>query len=402
MPGTDIKTPTEPKHNLLISITPGLSHQVERELDPLAASVYRAAQHGADFIHELPKPHLTPVELLLPVAARIERSAEKTQCLIISREEQRIRGVLALARRASAEASAHDGPTNVWRGLGVVGLYGNSATRTHSEQLADRPDIVVATPERLIDFVRRDSIELAGIRLVVVEEPELEHAEGFNADVQFIYSKLRSTPLTCVLAPSFHRHLSELERVLARPKRIAAEHARPGNGVTGERNSSRSNYSQQERFVMPKHTQIDENELKSQVDEILRRILEEEDPEELNAYKRLAKKYVPFSRRGYLMAYLLKYAAGAQPKNRKTGSNGEYTSIFVGVGKNRKVFPKDLIQLFADVDGVTSDDIGQIKILDNYSFLEITPTKAQPAIDTLNGREFRGRRLTVNFARKKD
>ena len=400
MPATDIKTPTDQKRDLLISTTSGLSTQVERLLDPLPASVYLSAQHGTDFIHELPTPDISPLELLLPVAAHIEGGAEATQCLIISQDEQRIRGVITLAR----EASAHESLNNIWRELGLVGLYGKSATRTQSEQLTERPDIVVATPERLIDFVRRDSIELSGIRLVVLEEPELEHAEGFNADVQFIYSKLRSTPLTCVLTPSFHRQLSEIERVLSRPKRIAAVDSRPGHGTgdDGERNSSRSNHSQQERSVMPKHTQIEENELKSQVDEILRKILEEEDPEELNAYKRFVKKHVPFSRRGYFMAYLLKHAGGEKPKNHQAGSNGEYTSIFVGVGKNRKVFPKDLIQLFSDVDGVTSEDIGQIKILDNYSFLEITPIKAQPAIDTLNGREFRGRRLTVNFARKKD
>ena len=78
------------------------------------------------------------------------------------------------------------------------------------------------------------------------------------------------------------------------------------------------------------------------------------------------------------------------------------TSVFIGIGKNRRVFPRDLVALFTEVEGITGDDIGQIKILDNYSFMEINPDRAQTAIDAVNGREFRGRKLNVNYARRKD
>ena len=50
---------------------------------------------------------------------------------------------------------------------------------------------------------------------------------------------------------------------------------------------------------------------------------------------------------------------------------------------------------------MSQEDIGQVKVLDNYSFVEINPDKAQMAIDSLNGTELRGRKITVNFARKK-
>ena len=259
---------------------------------------------------------------------------------------------------------------------------------------------VGAEMQRVLDPPNARAYHAAAIQALADTE-----AKAFSADIRFFYSKISSgPPLTCVATPPPHQKLFKLERVLPRPRRVPVFHRRPrSEGATGgEHLHHRSDHSQQERIVMPKHGNIDENEIKARVDDILRQILEEEDPEELNAYKKLAKRYVPVFRRAYFTAYLLKYADSDKAKARKPGSNGEYTSIFVGVGKNRKVFPKDLIQLFSDVDGVSSDDIGQIKILDNYSFLEITPEKAQPAIDTLNGREFRGRRLTVNFARKKD
>ncbi len=399
MPVTDIRSMAS-KRDLLVATASASHAQLPRLLGPLLAHAYRAARSGGDFILERSEQDQSALELLVPVAAVLEAGAGEIQCLIISRESERIRAVVELAE----QAAAHDSLNNTWRDFTVVGLNGATATRDESEQLASNPDIVAASPERLIDFVRRDSIDLTRLQLVVIDEPDIPNAEGFNADIQFIYSKITSAPRTCVFTPAFHPQLSGLERILSRPRRIPLSHWRPeptaGTAVAHE--SERTNLLPQECTVMSRHGSIDESEIKTRIDEILRQILEEEDPDELNAYKKLVKKHVPVFRRAYFVAYLLKYAGGEQPKGRKSESNGDYTSVFVGVGKNRKVYPRDLIQLFSAVDGVSSEDIGQIKILDNYSFLEITPEKAKFAIDTLNGREFRGRRLSVNFARKKD
>lgn len=141
------------------------------------------------------------------------------------------------------------------------------------------------------------------------------------------------------------------------------------------------------------------DKVKEQIQEVLRQIHEEENPDELNYYRKMVRKHVPFFMRGYFMAFLAKN--GGIPKHKKKDA-GQYTSMFIGVGKNRRVFPRDLIQLFSSVDEISAEDIGEIKILDNYSFAEITTEKAPALIRELNGTDYRGRKLTVNFARRKD
>jgi len=47
------------------------------------------------------------------------------------------------------------------------------------------------------------------------------------------------------------------------------------------------------------------------------------------------------------------------------------------------------------------EDIGSIRILDNYSFVQVRDTKADEIIAALTGHKFRGRTLTVNFAKPK-
>jgi superfamily II DNA/RNA helicase len=144
---------------------------------------------------------------------------------------------------------------------------------------------------------------------------------------------------------------------------------------------------------LPTEEEVMEGEIK----ELLRRIKEEENPEELNAIRGVIRKNVSVFNRMYLASMLLK-----EHLNRKGTAKGRFTTLFVGVGKNRKVFPKDLSQLFSDNANVPKSDVGDIKILDNYSFVEVASKHAKPAIDLLNGMDFRGRKLTVNYARKKE
>lgn len=146
-------------------------------------------------------------------------------------------------------------------------------------------------------------------------------------------------------------------------------------------------------------TDEDVQALQERLSTIIDEIKTSSDPEELNEVRRVFRKNVPFFMRAYVAAYLLKGGNGS-PKKRKTSS--EMATLFVGIGKNRRVFPRDIIQLFSGVDGIEAPDIGEIKILENYSFVEVKKDKAEAAIAKLNGQEFRKRKLNVNYARRRD
>jgi ATP-dependent RNA helicase DeaD len=148
---------------------------------------------------------------------------------------------------------------------------------------------------------------------------------------------------------------------------------------------------------------IDTELLKERLGEILQEIHDSEDPEELNLYRSIFKKHVSMFRRSYVTAYLMKYyLAGAPKSSPKKSSRTDLVSLFVGIGKSRRVYPKDLVGLILDTTPAKKDDIGVIKILDNYSFVEIAPEKADAIIQNLNGMTYRGRTLNVNYAKKKD
>lgn len=135
----------------------------------------------------------------------------------------------------------------------------------------------------------------------------------------------------------------------------------------------------------------------SAIDTLLKNVKEDENPDDLKVYKKIFKKTVPLHLRSWATAYLLKQAV--ESKSRRTITGG--TTLFISVGKNRRVYPRDLIQLFIGTGKIKREDIGEIKVLDSYSFITIKEASAATAIDNLDGINFRGRNLVVNFAKKK-
>ncbi len=142
---------------------------------------------------------------------------------------------------------------------------------------------------------------------------------------------------------------------------------------------------------------LDLPNLKIIVDELTRRMREDEDPAELGEYRKAFKRLVPLFMRSYLAGYLLRQIAAKGGIRRKMAT----TTLFVSIGKNRRVYPRDLVQLLFAAGQVSKADIGDIKILDNYSFVEIEEHVASAVIGRLDGIQYRGRHLTVNYAKKR-
>lgn len=177
---------------------------------------------------------------------------------------------------------------------------------------------------------------------------------------------------------------------------------------------------------------IDEDRFVAMLKDAVSKVKTEEDPLVLNQYKKLFKKNVPFSLRMYVSAYLAKNASSGfryrrenvrdkyrtNEKNRRSFNPSEETeertrhrtvidealaaTIFLSVGRNRRVFPRDLIHLVVQSGGIERERIGDIRVLDNYSFVQLFAEDADKVIEALNGVSYRGRPLQASYSRKKE
>lgn len=162
------------------------------------------------------------------------------------------------------------------------------------------------------------------------------------------------------------------------------------------------------------------------------RVKNEEDPVELNQYKKLFKKNVPFALRSYVAVYLAKNSSFSGRRenfrNRRDGFKGRgrfeqnekffrqdrepaprvvieeelAATVFISIGRNRRVFPRDLISLIVQNSNVERSRIGDIRVLDNYSFVQLYAEDCDKVISALDGLEYRGRKLSCSYSRKND
>jgi|TergutMp193P3_1026864.scaffolds.fasta_scaffold01953_5 hypothetical protein len=163
---------------------------------------------------------------------------------------------------------------------------------------------------------------------------------------------------------------------------------------------------------------IDREKAKNTVDLILDKINTEVDPGMLADYYCLFKKEVSLFNRSKVAAYLLmQYDQGKSLPSAKNTSRArtpeedtprsppmaedESKRLFFSIGRSRRVFPREILGLINAKTSVAREDIGVIRILDNYSFVQVRNTVAETIIEALNGIVFRGRPLTVNYAKSR-
>jgi hypothetical protein len=201
----------------------------------------------------------------------------------------------------------------------------------------------------------------------------------------------------------------------------------------------------------------DDAELRALISDILARIRTEEDPDALNAYRSVIRRNVPFFMRSYFAAYLFMKIDRAVPSRgdnrgkkerdrreegrkrelpkqrtaevdrkpprvrdeersgdgererrveepRRSIPEAEAATLFVSAGRNRRAYARELLALIEAECSVSKEDVGELRVLDNFSFVQVRRSVADDIISGLDGKEFRGRPLAVSYAkpRKED
>ncbi|OHD16349.1 MAG: hypothetical protein A2Y38_06160 [Spirochaetes bacterium GWB1_59_5] len=86
---------------------------------------------------------------------------------------------------------------------------------------------------------------------------------------------------------------------------------------------------------------------------------------------------------------------------RENRYRGEGVTLFVSAGRRQRFYARVAIKVLLDIPGVTDEVVGDIRTMDNYSFIVVDPAIEDAVIAGLNGYDFKGRILAANRARKR-
>ncbi|MGN7455384.1 DEAD/DEAH box helicase [Paenibacillus pasadenensis] len=154
----------------------GLLHQ-EGILDPtpVQETAIPVLLKGKDAIVQAQTGTGKTLAFALPILEGIHSNKSYTQALILTPTRE-------LAIQISGEL-AKLAPA---LGVSVLAAYGGQDVESQIRKLKNPPHVVIATPGRLLDHLRRETVTLSSIRMLVLDEADQMLHMGFLQEVQAI------------------------------------------------------------------------------------------------------------------------------------------------------------------------------------------------------------------------
>ncbi len=138
----------------------------------------------------------------LPVLNMIDATRKQVQAL-----------VLAPTRELCIQiANDLKGYSKNMRGMRIVPVYGGEDIRTQLRQLDTPPQIIVATPGRLIDLIERGKIELGAIDFLVLDEADEMLNMGFKEDIETILQRTPDSRRTMLFSATMPKEIAMIAR----------------------------------------------------------------------------------------------------------------------------------------------------------------------------------------------
>ena len=115
---------------------------------------------------------------LLPLLEKIKPQGEVAQALVIAPTRE-----LAIQIAHVAE------PLGSELGIGTIVIYGGADIERQKEKLRRHPQLIIGTPGRLLDHVRRGTLALGSVNKIVLDEADEMLKMGFIEDVEALLAK---------------------------------------------------------------------------------------------------------------------------------------------------------------------------------------------------------------------
>jgi ATP-dependent RNA helicase DeaD len=198
--------------NLRAELVQLLSTNRITEPTPIQYQTIPVLLSGKDVIAQAQTGTGKTLAFLLPIMQKLNTSEKYVQALIITPTRE-----LALQITQVAKMLAHESGAN------ILAAYGGQDVELQKRRLKDSIHIVIGTPGRLLDHIKRKSVNFTRIKTLVLDEADQMLDMGFLRDVEQIIhhtARQRQTLLCSATMPKAIAALSD--RYLTSPSHIQA------------------------------------------------------------------------------------------------------------------------------------------------------------------------------------
>lgn len=202
----------------------GLSNEVQKavqrlgfeQASPIQAAAIPVLLTGRDIVGQSHTGSGKTAAFAIPALERLDLKAPGPQVLILVPTRE-----LAMQVTEEVHKLAY-----FKRGVRAVPIYGGASYTRQFSELRGGAQVVVGTPGRLLDHMRRGTLTLSNLRTVVLDEADEMLNMGFRDDIESILKECPATRQTVLFSATVPRVIEDLiARYTRDPARIRMEAA---------------------------------------------------------------------------------------------------------------------------------------------------------------------------------
>ncbi len=186
----------------------GLQQMGFEEATPIQEEIIPFAKAGRDVIGQAQTGTGKTAAFGIPMIEKIDLDEKQIQGL-----------VLTPTRELAIQVAEELNKIARYRGIRALPVYGGQDINRQIKALKNRPQIIVATPGRFMDHMRRKTIRLQGIHTVVLDEADEMLSMGFIEDIELILKDIPEQRQTLLFSATMpHRLQAISEAFMVEPE----------------------------------------------------------------------------------------------------------------------------------------------------------------------------------------
>lgn len=171
------------------------------ETTPIQEKTIPVALNGQDVIGQAQTGTGKTAAFGIPMVEKLDPSIEHIQGLVVSPTRE-------LAIQVAEELNK----IGQYKGVRALPIYGGQEIAYQIRALKNRPQIIVGTPGRLMDHMRRRTIRLQGLTMVVLDEADEMLDMGFREDIETILKEVPTVRQTLLFSATMPMAIQNLAR----------------------------------------------------------------------------------------------------------------------------------------------------------------------------------------------
>lgn len=191
----------------------GIARKEFITLTEIQEKVIPFALSGKDLLGQAPTGTGKTLAFTIPILDKIDEEKRVCQALII-----------APTRELAMQITSDINEISYYMNVKAVTLYGGELIDKQITALRRKPQVIVATPGRLLDHVNRGTVSLDNVKIVVLDEADEMLDMGFREDINAILDKVPEHQ-TMLFSATFSNDIEEIAyKYMNDPKKIAVNH----------------------------------------------------------------------------------------------------------------------------------------------------------------------------------